>query len=194
MLKINKYILIIFFFTLPLFAGEMPDDFLKSSVNEISQFISENKDMLENDERYLKAKVNELIIPKFNMTLMAKIVLGKKNWISASNNQRNDFVGAFRDLMVRTYMKSITVFDGDKIEFAPYTPGKRHDIAKVKSHYVTSDGNIAVDYRLKLDSDGKWRVYDVVFDGVSLLKNYRVDFREHIQKDGLDSLINSLKN
>ncbi len=91
-------------------------------------------------------------------------------------------------------MKSITVFDGDKIEFAPYTPGKRHDIAKVKSHYVTSDGNIAVDYRLKLDSDGKWRVYDVVFDGVSLLKNYRVDFREHIQKDGLDSLINSLKN
>jgi phospholipid transport system substrate-binding protein len=35
----------------------------------------------------------------------------------------------------------------------------------------------------------KWRVYDVVFSGVSLIKNYRAQFNSHIKRKGMDSLI-----
>jgi len=37
--------------------------------------------------------------------------------------------------------------------------------------------------------ENKWRIYDVVFSGVSLIKNYRAQFNSHIKRKGLDSLI-----
>jgi phospholipid transport system substrate-binding protein len=34
-----------------------------------------------------------------------------------------------------------------------------------------------------------WRVYDLVFSGVSLIKNYKAQFNSHIKRKGMDSLI-----
>ena len=93
--------------------------------------------------------------------------------------------------MTSTYMKSITAFDGEKIEFLPYIPGKKSRIALVKSKYLIAAGDIDVDYRLIKNDDG-WRVYDIIFEGISLMKNYRADFRQHVSKNGIDSLIESL--
>ena len=76
--------------------------------------------------------------------------------------------------------------------FLPYEPGKRDNIAYVKSKYIIPGGNIAVDYRL-IRTDSGWKVYDIIFDGISLMKNYRVDFREHVSSKGVESLISSLK-
>ena len=78
-MKIIKYIITIFlFFSITAYAGDSTDLFLKKSVREVAQFISENKETLENDESFLKSKVDELIIPKLDIELMSKLVLGKK--------------------------------------------------------------------------------------------------------------------
>ena len=193
-MKIIKYIITFFlFFSSAVHAYEAPDVFLKNSVVEVSTFITQNKEMLDNNEEFLRTKVDQLIIPKLDIELMSKIVLGKKNWLSMSVPQRKRFQLAFRGLMVRTYMKSLTAFDGEKIEFLPYVPGKRKDVAKVKSNYLLSEGQIGVNYRLKLN-DQKWKVFDISIDGISLLKNYRTDFKLHIKKDGIISLIANLEN
>jgi phospholipid transport system substrate-binding protein len=88
-------------------------------------------------------------------------------------------------------MKSITAFDGEKVEFLPFEPGKRPNLAFVKSKYIIPTGNIDVDYRLIKNTEG-WRVYDIIFEGISLMKNYRADFRQHVSESGIDSLIKSL--
>lgn len=193
-MKIIKYIIAFFlFFSMTIHAASSPDIFLKDSVKEVSLFITENKDMLESDKSYLQSKVDELIIPKLDIVLMSKIVLGKKNWLSMNSHQRDNFVLAFRGLMVRTYMKSLTAFDGEKILFLPYVQGKRPDVAKVKSTYLLSEGEISVNYSLKMNKDSQWKVYDITIDGISLLKNYRADFRNHIMQKGITSLISELE-
>ncbi len=169
-----------------------PDGFLRDSVKEVSLFINENKEQLDKDDTFLRDKMNKIVIPQLNILLMSMIVLGKKNWGSSSSDQKKQFQEAFKGLMVRTYMKSLTTFDGEKMQFLPYKPGKRADVAKVKSVYLLSEGELPVNYRLKLN-DAKWRVFDIIIDGVSLLKNYRSDFRDHIERDGIDSLISELK-
>ena len=68
----------------------------------------------------------------------------------------------------------------------------KENIAYVKSKYLIPGGDIAVDYGLIKKSD-RWRVYDIIFDGISLMKNYRADFREHVSNNGIDSLITSLR-
>ena len=181
------------FFSIAAYAGDTPDFFLKKSVREVALFISENKETLENDENFLQAKVDELIIPKLDIQLMSKIVLGKKIWLSINSYQKNKFVLAFRGLMVKTYMKSFTAFDGEKIKFIPYIEGKRPDIAKVKSIYLLSEGQIAVNYSLKLNKSNEWKVFDISIDGISLLRNYRSDFQNHVDVHGITSLIDSLE-
>ena len=193
-MKIIKYIITIFlFFSITAYAGDSPDLFLKKSVREVAQFIAENKETLENDESFLKTKVDELIIPKLDITLMSKIVLGKKIWLSINSQKREKFILTFRGLMVKTYMKSLTAFNGEKIKFIPYIEGKRPDIAKVKSIYLLSEGQIAVNYRLKLNKSNEWKVFDISIDGISLLRNYRSDFQNHVDVHGITSLIDSLE-
>ncbi len=58
---------------------ERPDDFLKESVKEVSLLVSQNKDRFEQDETFLRMKMNEVVMPKLDITLMSKIILGKKN-------------------------------------------------------------------------------------------------------------------
>ena len=193
-MKILKYIIAIFIlFSSYSFASEGPDVFLKNSVKEISEFISENKDSLDSDENYLRTKVDELVIPKLDIELMSKIVLGKKNWTSMNPILRMKFQQAFRSLMVKTYMKSLTSFDGEKIKFLPYKKGKRPDIARVKSVYLLNEGELSVNYSLKLNKSAEWKVYDININGISLIKNYRSDFKSHIERDGIDSLIEELE-
>ena len=192
-MKRFTYIITLFFLlSSSLLAKESANTFLIKTVEEISTFITENKTMLENNEEYLRTKIDELVIPKLNIILMSKIVLGRDNWTSSNDYQKREFQKAFRSLMVRTYMKSLTTFDGEKIKYMPFKAGKRPDIARVNTIYLLSDGELPVSYRLKfIESDG-WKVFDIIIDGVSLLKNYRTDFQEHIQNNGINSLIAQL--
>ena len=165
---------------------------MKDSVEEISLLVAKYKDRFETDDEFLRDKMNSSVMPKLDIKLMSKIILGKKIWTNLTTSQKDDFVEAFKYRMTSTYMKSITAFDGEKVVFLPYEPGKKENIAYVKSKYLIPGGDIAVDYRLIKKTDG-WKVYDIIFDGISLMKNYRADFREHISQSGIDSLITSLK-
>ena len=174
------------------FSSDTPDGFLKDSVQEISLLVTKYKDRFETDEEFLRDKMNSSVMPKLDIKLMSKIILGKKIWTEMSESQKDDFVEAFQYRMTSTYMKSITAFDGEKVVFLPYEPGKRENIAYVKSKYLIPGGDIAVDYRLIKKSE-EWKVYDIIFDGISLMKNYRADFREHVSQNGIESLITSLR-
>ena len=174
------------------FSSDTPDGFLKDSVEEISLLVSQYKDRFETDEEFLRDKMNSTVMPKLDIQLMSKIILGKKIWTNLTESQKDEFVEAFKYRMTSTYMKSITAFDGEKVVFLPYEPGKRENVAYVKSKYLIPGGDISVDYRLIKKSD-EWKVYDIIFDGISLMKNYRADFREHVSQSGIESLITSLR-
>ena len=192
-MKRFTYIIALFFLLSPaLIAKESADTFVRKTVEEISTFISENKSMLENDEKYLRTKVDELVIPKLNISLMSKIVLGRDNWTSSNDYQKREFQKAFRSLMVRTYMKSLTTFDGERMKFMSFKEGKNPNIARVNSIYLLSEGELPVSYRLKFTESDGWKVFDIIIDGISLLKNYRTDFQEHIHNNGINSLIAEL--
>ena len=191
MIKKTSILLVFLFIANIAYSSDTPDGFLKDSVEEISLLVSQYKDKFETDEEFLRDKMNSTVMPKLDIELMSKIVLGKKIWTNLSESQKGDFVEAFKYRMTSTYMKSITAFDGEKVVFLPYEPGKRENIAYVKSKYLIPGGDISVDYRLIKKSD-EWKVYDIIFDGISLMKNYRVDFREHVSQSGIDSLITSL--
>jgi ABC-type transporter MlaC component len=51
---------------------------------------------------------------------------------------------------------------------------------------------VNLQYRLYQAGNGKWMVYDANLAGLGVLKTYRVQFNEQIQKDGIQKTIDQL--
>ena len=95
-MRFFKYIIIFLtFVVLPVVADNHgPDDFLKASVAEVMSFITDNKSDLDEDDEYLISKMNDIIMPKFDIELMSRIVLGKKNWNNISPSEKINYMDA----------------------------------------------------------------------------------------------------
>ena len=63
----------------------------------------------------------------------------------------------------------------------------KDDKAIVDTKFVSADLEIPVQYKMVLEN-GSWQVFDVVIEGVSLIRNYRSSYGEIIRRDGYDGL------
>jgi len=126
----------------------------------------------------------------FDFDEMARRTLSR-HWAARSPQERREFVPLFRDLLERSYVDRIEVYAGETITY----PGEVVDggYAVVKSRVsLGRNGELALDYRLHL-RDGRWRVYDVMVEGVSFVSNYRTEFDRIIQASSYASLVDRLR-
>lgn len=143
------------------------------------------------DPAVLDKLVEEIVLPYFDFRRMSQWVLGKY-WRKAAPDQRERFVAEFRNLLVRTYGRFLSDYAGEKVIYLPV--GEVGDAASVtvRTEIELSDNTaVPVAYSLYLSSDG-WKVYDVAFDGVSMVTNYRSSYGRIIRTEGMASLIDQM--
>jgi phospholipid transport system substrate-binding protein len=110
-----------------------------------------------------------------------------------SAEQQTEFVKLFKQLLQGVYADRLLAYSDQKVLFEKETMLKKGS-AEVQSYLQTSDGKkIPLFYRLT-DKSGSWKVYDVIIEGVSMVKNYRTQFREILAKDSPDKLIEILRD
>lgn len=158
----------------------------------IARLVAERADIEANPHK-LYSLINELVIPHFDFLSMSKWVLGKTNWKSASEDQRDKFVNEFRTLLVRTYAKALLEYSEEEIIYKPVASNPDSNIVTVETEVKQAGGNkVPIDYRMHASS-GEWKVVDVAVDGISLVSTYRGSFAAEIRKNGIDSLISKLQ-
>ena len=97
----------------------------------------------------------------------------------------------FADLLDRAYVGKIDLYQGEKVSYVGETVDG--DGATVKTRIVTKRGSeVPVDYRMQL-KNGRWLVYDVIIEGVSLVPNYRNQFNKVVQTESYQSLVQKLR-
>ena len=136
--------------------------------------------------RRIRAVVNEI----FDFTEISQRSLGR-HWQARTPVEREQFVALFGDLLENAYITKIESYSGEKIQY----PGDviDGDLALVKTRIVTKqETEIPVDYRMFLNG-GRWAVYDVSIEGISLIGNYRTQFNAVIQRSGYPDLVAKLK-
>ena len=141
-----------------------------------------------------KAQRRELLrkelFPYFNFDEMARRSLGI-HWKNRSPRERQEFVKLFTDLLENSYAGKIEGYKGETIRFGKETLEPPY--AEVKTTIVSREGQeYSVDYRLLADG-GRWRVYDIVIEGVSLVNNYRSQFAGILQKSSFEEMTKQLK-
>ena len=128
----------------------------------------------------------------FDFKELSRRTLGKQ-WKKMSAEQRIEFVKLFKELLQGVYADRLLAYSDQKVIFDKEIMLKKGR-AEVQSYLQTSDGKkIPLFYRLT-DKSGSWKVYDIIIEGVSMVKNYRTQFRQILAKDSPDKLLEILRD
>jgi phospholipid transport system substrate-binding protein len=137
--------------------------------------------------------VDDYILPHLDDVTMAKLALGK-NWRNATNAQKLVFIDEFRNLLVRTYSKSLIEFKDQEIKYFPANLEADAQKTSVKAEVIQPGGpSIPMAYRMRIKNN-EWKVYDIKIDGVSLVTSYRGTFTQEIRKSGIEGLLEYLRD
>lgn len=174
------------FFATTAFAG-ITDD-VKNTVDELFRIVAD-KNLKEHDQqrrKVLKKTINTI----FDYSEMAKQTLGR-HWNQRTPTERTQFTVLFATLLDNSYISKIESYNNEKIVYLRETIDGNY--AEVKSKVITTKRDeYTLDYRL-INENGKWMVYDIVIEGVSLVSNYRTQFNRIINNNGYSELVKKLQ-
>ncbi len=172
-------------------ADHPAQEMVVTSTNEMLDILRNESEEKLGDVKFLKQKVEEIIVPNLDFQTMTKLAVGKY-WRQADDQQKTDLVLQFKALLLNTYTATLTEYKGGKIVFQPFRPEERDDRAVVRSTFDQPTGqDVPVQYKLR-DKDG-WSIYDIDVNNISLVTSYRTAFANEINQGGIDGLLATLK-
>lgn len=153
-----------------------------------------DREIIDKDLNHLKVIVEEELMPYINHKRAAATVLGNKHYKKAKKDKKfNDFSKAFRNYLILTYANVFTLYDNQKIVYAPAKTVKGK-VATVKVTIVDAQRPpVDIDFKLrKSKKTGDWKAYDMVAESISMVATKAKEFDAIINKKGIDYLINQL--
>lgn len=169
-----------------------PEDVVIAAVDSVLDRVRSEKELLAAQPEKVYEVIDDLITPHFDFQIMSRWVLGK-HWRTASAEQRELFVKEFQTLLIRTYAKGLLEFNEEKVNYLETLAGRRPEVVMVKTEVAPGGGRppTPINYTMRLN-DGRWKVVNVAFAGVSLVETYRKSFASEISNHGFDALLQKL--
>ena len=143
-----------------------------------------------------RAQIRAIAEDLFDFEEVARRALSV-HWAGRTPAERAEFTGLFTDLLERAYMGKIESYAGETILYT--TEKVDGDFALVRSRIVpkrrlTVQGReTGLEYRL-LRREGRWKVSDVLIDGVSFVSTYRSQFDRIIKGSSYAALVDRLRD
>ena len=162
---------------------------VKSTIEELFAVLSDEN--LKKPERAeeRRALVEEVIGKRFDYAEMGKRTL-RRHWKKLTEKQQVEFVALFQRFLSNSYSGNVDGYSGEQVKYLKER--RKGDFAEVQTKVISKKLRIPLDYRL-LKKSNEWRVYDVVIDGVSLVKNFRGQFSRIIKSSSYQGLIQKLR-
>jgi phospholipid transport system substrate-binding protein len=178
----------------PAVKAEQPVDALKGPIDKVLQILEDPQyeDPARRAEQ--REKIRSATSAMFDFELIAKRATGRYHWENSfTAQQRQEFTDLFAEFLSNNYLTRINGnVKGLKVEFLDEVIDDSGKRAKVRSKIPESKGDVSVEYSMGL-KDGKWKIYDVYVEGVSLVQNYQTQFRDLFEKESAAQVIDRLK-
>ncbi len=173
-------------------ANGAPNDFVLAAANEALDVLKADGAVKAGNTARINQVVNEHILPYVNFQKTTRLAAGRY-WRQATEQQRTALADAFRGTLVRTYSGALTrVTSGTTITALPFRGDPKADDVVVRTLISQANGQpTGVDYRLEKTPQG-WKIYDMNVEGIWLIENYRNQFAQQINQNGIDGLIQAL--
>jgi phospholipid transport system substrate-binding protein len=178
-----------------------PRDVVQSAVNRVIEILDGTE--LDRDRTQRggarvptsdrpRTEIRRVALDLFDFDEMARRTLSR-HWVGRTRAEQAEFVALFMDLLERSYVGRIEAYAGEKIVYTGETVDGGYAIVRSKIVGLRRRQETAVDYRLHM-RNGRWKVYDVLVDGVSFVSTYRSEFNRVITASSYAALVDALKN
>ena len=173
----------------PAAAGD-PEQLMREATDKVLARLKSAPELRDNNAALIDL-IEEQVFPLVDFERAARLTLGE-HWSSASDKQQQRFVQEMQKLLACTYSAAFASYTGQEVEYLQPRWSEDRDRVEIRAR-IKQEGKqpVPVNYRLH-DSDGNWKVYDLVVEGVSLVANYRSTFRQKLSNADLDALIADL--
>lgn len=163
---------------------------VKSVVDEVVRIVSDKEMKKPQNEQKRRNALKKAISTIFDYGEMTQRSMGK-HWKERSPAEKKELVQLFETLLENSYAGKIESYNQERIVYLK--ENMEGEYAEVKSKVITAKRDeFTLDYRL-MNKGGRWMVYDVVIEGVSLVSNYRTQFNNIIQRQGYGELVRKLR-
>lgn len=169
-------------------ASPDPTEQLRPFLNKVTTLLADPA-LKQLPKKEQSQRVIAVVRERFDFREMSKRVLGR-HWRQLSSEEQADFESLFTQLLQYAYVEKIDEYSGQPIEFTQQRiKGER---AEVKTVLVDKNRSIPVSYILLLHGE-QWMAYDVVVEGVSLIRNYMEQFQQILTREGYSKLVDQIK-
>lgn len=169
----------------------VPVDMLREHVNKILEVLRDPALKGESGRKVKKERIRVISEEMFDFTELSKRSLGQ-NWDKFNPDQQKEFIKLYKSLLEETYSEKVTSYTDEKIVIKKEVSLSEKTV-EVQTTVITKTSEVPIYYRL-MEKNGNWKVYDVVIEGVSLVSNYRTQFREILATKTPEAVLEILRN
>jgi len=137
-----------------------------------------------------RQKLWEIVSSVFDFEETSKRAMGRY-WLKLTDREKKDFTESFVAILKNFYLEKSDSYQGEKIEYRrEVVKGNR---AKVQTIVFTvNKKEVTVDLSMHR-TDDLWKIYDLTIEGVSIVSNYRSQFRSIIARSSFVDLMEKLQ-
>ncbi|KAB1442735.1 MlaC/ttg2D family ABC transporter substrate-binding protein [Pseudodesulfovibrio senegalensis] len=165
-----------------------PTETLKEGVDKIIAILKDPSVNTDDGKDKIIQKLSSMADDYFAFEQLTMRAVGRP-WLKMPAELQEKLVASFRKLLELTYLKQIRQYDDEKVVYKrEMVKGSK---AMVLTDVVAKDKVFSVNYKL-VKLDGRWYVYDIIGEGISLVKNYRSQFNEILHDSDTAGLIDRI--
>jgi phospholipid transport system substrate-binding protein len=172
--------------------GPAPQELIETTARRLLEALDADRELARKDPARVRKLVDEILLPHFDTDYSARLVLGK-HWRTATPEQRQRFIDAFYQSLLKNYGAALAEFTADRMTVLPFRGDVSSGQATVRTEVKRSNGQrVPVNYTLRATPEG-WKAWDVTIEGISYVRNFRNDVGAEVDQTGLPALIERLE-
>jgi phospholipid transport system substrate-binding protein len=170
--------------------ADSPTEQVRATVDKVLTILRNSNLKSEAQRNDMRARLAQVINPRFDFTEMAKRSLGP-HWARRSAEEQQEFVKIFAGLLRRSYADNIESYSTQNVLYTREVEDK--DYAEVDTKIVADKGeDVSINYKLH-NVNKEWKIYDLVIEDISVVNNYRSQFDRVIAKSSYVDLVRMMK-
>lgn len=171
-------------------AGD-PTDQVRGTVDKVLTIVRSTHPTLQAQIEAQRAKLIEVIYPRFDFAEMAKRSLGR-HWVGRTPEEQREFVTIFAAMLGKSYADNIESYTSQNVLYTRETEDQSY--AEVDTKIITETRPpVTINYKLH-SINNEWKVYDLVIEDISVVNNYRSQFDRVIARSSFEELVRTMKD
>jgi len=169
----------------------VPTDQIRVTVDRVLMILKDPALISAGAKEARRSELRKAIFPRFDFEEMAKRSLGSE-WRRRTPAEQEEFIRLFTELLKDSYVDSIESYRGNKVVYR--RESQDGDYADVGTKVINERGEeFTIDYRLNLEGS-EWKVYDVIIENISIVNNYRSQFRRILGRSSFAQLLQTIRD